>query len=86
VHGVGGAWGTLACAFPFLCRPGEAASLGAQLAGIGAVFAFVFATSFVMFSLIKKTIGLRVTAAEEVEGLDLFEHGGTSYLFESSAD
>ncbi len=83
VHGVCGAWGTLACAIPFFCRPGEAAGVGAQLAGIGAVFAFVFGTSLLMFFTIKKTIGLRVTEEEELEGLDIFEHGGTSYLFES---
>jgi Amt family ammonium transporter len=83
VHGVCGAWGTLACAIPVFCRPGEAAGIGAQLAGIGAVFAFVFGASLLMFFTIKKTIGLRVTEEEELEGLDIFEHGGTSYLFES---
>ncbi len=83
VHGVCGAWGTLACAVPFFCRPGEAASIGAQLAGIGAVFVFVFGVSMIMFFTIKKTIGLRVTAEEELKGLDIFEHGGTSYLFET---
>jgi Amt family ammonium transporter len=84
VHGVCGAWGTLACAIPILCRPGEAASLVTQLAGIGAVFLFVFSASLIMFLTIKKTIGLRVTEEEELKGLDIFEHGGTSYLFESA--
>jgi Amt family ammonium transporter len=83
VHGVCGAWGTLACAIPFLCRPGEAASVVTQLAGIGAVFAFVFGSSMLMFFLINKTVGLRVTEDEELEGLDIFEHGGTSYMFDA---
>ena len=86
VHGVCGAWGTLACAIPLFCLPGEAAAIGAQLAGIGAVFVFVFAASMIMFIAIKKTIGLRVTREEELEGLDIFEHGGTSYLFETKQD
>jgi Amt family ammonium transporter len=84
VHGVCGAWGTLACAIPFLTMSGQTANLGVQLAGIGAVFAFVFSASFLMFFLIKKTIGLRVTEEEELQGLDIFEHGGTSYLFDSA--
>ncbi len=81
VHGVCGAWGTLACAIPFLCRPDEAASFGAQIAGVAAVFFYVFPVCMLMFFAIKKTIGLRVTREEELEGLDIFEHGGHSYLF-----
>ena len=80
VHGVCGAWGTLACAIPIFCRPGEVANLGAQLAGIGAVFAFVFPTSLLLFFILKKTIGVRVTREEEFEGLDIFEHGGSGYF------
>jgi Amt family ammonium transporter len=82
VHGVCGAWGTLACAIPVFCRPGEAASFVTQLTGVAAVFAFVFGASLIMFFVIKKTIGLRVTEEEELKGLDLFEHGGTSYFFD----
>ncbi len=79
VHGVCGAWGTFACAIPFFCRPGEAASVSTQLIGIGAVFAFVFAASFALFSAIKATVGLRVSAEEEETGLDLTEHGMAAY-------
>ena len=79
VHGVCGAWGTLACAIPFFCRPGEAASMSTQLIGIGAVFAFVFTASFALFSVIKATVGLRVSAEEEEAGLDLTEHGMAAY-------
>jgi Amt family ammonium transporter len=84
VHGVCGAWGTIACAIPLFTRPGEAASLSTQLIGVLAVFAFVFTTSFVLFQSLKRTIGIRVSAEQEMEGLDLFEHGGTSYLFEAA--
>lgn len=83
VHGVCGAWATFACAIPLFCRPGEAAPLTAQLAGIGAVFAYVFSVSLVFFLVLKKTVGLRVSRKEELAGLDIFEHGGTSYLFSS---
>ncbi len=79
VHGVCGAWGTLACAIPFLCRPGEAGSITTQLTGIAAVFAFVFTASLALFYLIKVTVGLRVSEEEEEAGLDIFEHGVSGY-------
>ena len=79
VHGVGGAWGTIACAIPFFCRPGEEANLMTQLTGVGAVFIFVFPVSLILFLLLKKTIGVRVTEQEELEGLDVFEHGNAGY-------
>lgn len=79
VHGVCGAWGTLACAIPFFCMPDAAGSLSTQLIGIAAVFAFAFAAGLLMFSAIKATVGLRVTPEEEDEGLDLCEHGLSAY-------
>lgn len=79
VHGVCGAWGTLACAIPFFCIPGEAASAFVQLTGIASVFVYTFVASLVMFYLIKITIGLRVSDAEEDEGLDIGEHGVSGY-------
>ena len=79
VHGVCGAWGTLACAIPFLCIPGEAGSLVTQITGIAAVFFCTFILSLVMFTLIKLTIGLRVSDEEEDSGLDVLEHGSPAY-------
>ena len=79
VHGVCGAWGTFACAIPIFCRPGEAGSYATQLTGIGAIFAFTFVASLALFSAIKATVGLRVSAEEEEEGLDLAEHGIAAY-------
>jgi Amt family ammonium transporter len=43
------------------------------------VFAFVFPVSLGLFKLIKATIGLRVSPEEELEGLDLSEHGNEAY-------
>ena len=79
VHGVAGAWGTFACAITAFCRPGEAASYGAQLTGIAAVFVWSFAASLILFSVIKATVGLRVSEEDEEIGLDIVEHGISAY-------
>jgi Amt family ammonium transporter len=50
-----------------------------QLTGVVAVGAFVFVTAAIAFLLIKYTLGLRVTLQEEIEGLDIGEHGQTAY-------
>jgi Amt family ammonium transporter len=50
-----------------------------QLLGIAACFLWVFPVAFLMFKLISKTVGLRVSAEEELEGLDYWEHGGSAY-------
>ena len=47
--------------------------------GIGACFVWTFATAFTMFKLIDLTVGLRVSPEEEMEGLDVVEHGGNAY-------
>jgi Amt family ammonium transporter len=92
-HGMGGIWGTLSCglfATPALADlngvgkaglfyGGGAHQLGVQALGIAAVAAFVFTTSFTVFYLCKKTIGLRVSERQELEGLDLHEHGMWGY-------
>jgi Amt family ammonium transporter len=53
--------------------------LMAQLTGVAAVGAFTFVTSLVAFYLIKVTMGLRVSLEEEIEGLDIGEHGQLAY-------
>ena len=78
VHGVCGAWGTLAAGI-FNIGGTTAAIIGVQLLGIATCFVWTFPAAFVMFKLIDKTIGLRVSAEEEMEGLDLSEHGGIAY-------
>jgi Amt family ammonium transporter len=78
VHGVNGAWGTLAAGI-FNMGGTSAKIIGVQLLGIGAAFVWTFTTAFIMFKLIDLTVGLRVTAQEEAEGLDYGEHGGNAY-------
>ena len=49
--------------------------LGIQLLGFAAVASWAVVTIFIAFSVIKHTIGLRVSAEEEIQGLDATEHG-----------
>jgi len=78
VHGVCGAWGTLAAGI-FNIGGTTAAVIGVQLVGIAACFLWTFPAAFIMFKLIDKTVGLRVSPEEEAEGLDFTEHGGNAY-------
>jgi len=78
VHGVCGAWGTLAAGI-FNLGGTSLKIIGVQVLGIAACFLWVFPTAFVLFKLIEKSIGLRVSAEEELEGLDFAEHGGNAY-------
>jgi ammonium transporter, Amt family len=78
VHGVNGAWGTLAAGI-FNTGGTSATIIGVQLLGIVSCFVWTFGTAFIMFKLIDKAIGLRVSPEEEAEGLDMSEHGGIAY-------
>ena len=78
VHGVCGAWGTLAAGI-FDMGGFSASVVGVQLVGILACFVWAFGCGFIMFKIISATVGLRVTPEEEMEGLDYGEHGGTAY-------
>ena len=53
--------------------------LGAQLLGILVPAAFVFAISYLAWTVIKVTVGIRVSLQEEIEGLDIGEHGNSAY-------
>jgi Amt family ammonium transporter len=57
-----------------------------QLIGICAVAAFVFPVSYITFTIISKTIGLRVAAKEEIEGLDIAEHGMKAYNIDADKE
>jgi Amt family ammonium transporter len=74
VHGVVGIWGLLA-----VPMTNDDATLGAQLMGIGTIFVFVFASSFVIWIAIKAIMGIRVSEEEEFEGLDVGECGLEAY-------
>jgi Amt family ammonium transporter len=78
VHGVCGAWGTFSAGI-FNIGGTSAKIIGVQLLGIGTCFVWTFTTAFIVFKLIDMTIGLRVSAEEELEGLDFIEHGGNAY-------
>lgn len=78
VHGVCGAFGTLAAGV-FDIGGFNLDKVLVQLIGIAAAFLWVFPLAFIMFKIIDKTIGLRVTPEEELEGLDIGEHGGEAY-------
>ena len=49
--------------------------LGLQILGVVAVIAWVAVTMTIIFNVLKHTIGLRASAVEEIEGLDIHEHG-----------
>ncbi len=78
VHGVCGAWGTLAAGL-FNIGGTTGKIIGVQLLGIGACFVWTFVVAFILFKIIAMTIGLRVTPEEEIDGLDYAEHGGEAY-------
>jgi Amt family ammonium transporter len=83
VHAVNGAWGTLAVGLfatdGGLFLGGGAKLLGVQALGMITAFAWAFGLGMILFSVIKKTIGLRVSQEEELRGLDIGEHGMEAY-------
>lgn len=97
VHGVCGAFGTI-CVGLFatadaegfwkqgLFYGGGVDQLVSQIIGVVSVAAFVAVTAGALFLAIKATIGLRVDAAEELEGLDVVEHGAPGYSTEPSLE
>jgi len=74
VHGAAGIWGVLAV----LLSNGDATLIG-QLTGLGVIFGFVFAASIVTWLALKLAMGIRVSAEEELEGVDLAECGIAAY-------
>lgn len=94
VHGLNGVWGTIAVglfaapAAGVMTGMGEVTGLfyggglsqvGIQLIGTLVVSAWAFTTMAILFYVMKVTIGIRVSTQEELEGLDLSEHGTVSY-------
>ena len=77
VHLICGIWGTLAVGI-FGAMAGFDQFL-VQLTGVAIVGAFCVATSFIILSIVKATTGLRVSKEEEINGLDLSEHGMEAY-------
>ncbi len=86
VHGLCGAAGTLMVGLfavdGGLFYGGGFKLLGIQAIGVVSVAAWVTVTMLILFAILKKTVGLRVSATEEIRGLDVEEHG----LISSYAD
>jgi Amt family ammonium transporter len=92
-HGMGGVWGTLSTGLfatpalvestgvgtPGLLYGGGFSQLGVQALGILAAGGFVFIASLAVFAALKATIGLRVKPEQELDGLDISEHGVFGY-------
>ena len=77
VHLICGIWGTLAVGLF-----GDLAGVDQfiyQLTGVGAAGIFCCITAFIIIFTLKKTMGIRVSKEEEVEGLDIHEHGMDAY-------
>ncbi|MEO5910500.1 MAG: ammonium transporter, partial [Pelobium sp.] len=74
VHLFCGVWGTLAVGIW-----GTDMSFIAQLKGVAVYGVAAFTASFILFGIMKYTMGIRVSAEEETEGLDIHEHGVHAY-------
>jgi Amt family ammonium transporter len=77
VHLICGIWGTLAVGL--FGNLASGAQFVSQLIGVACYAIFCLATSFIIIFLLKKTIGIRVSEKEELEGLDMHEHGMDAY-------
>ena len=83
VHAVNGLWGTLSFGL-FSTSSGlfyghGFKQLGVQFLGAGTAFLWAFGLGLILFFVLKKTIGLRVSVEEEIKGLDIEEHGNEAY-------
>jgi len=87
VHGVVGVWGTIVIGLwgidaeggIGLFNGGGTDQLISQFIGALAYTFWAAALAYIFFSILKKSIGLRVTKEEEIEGLDIAEHGIRAY-------
>jgi Amt family ammonium transporter len=77
VHLGCGIWGTLAVGI--FGNMASGSQFLTQLTGVGIIGAFCLISAFIILFTLKKTIGLRVSKSEEIEGLDNAEHGMSAY-------
>ena len=76
VHLICGIWGTLAVGI-FSTNPAHTFLI--QLTGVACYAVLCIVSSFLIFYTLKKTVGIRVSEKEELEGLDTHEHGMDAY-------
>ncbi|MCE2570742.1 ammonium transporter [Motilimonas eburnea] len=74
VHGVCGLFGLMVVPFS-----NADASFGAQLYGAAVIFGFVFIASFIVWAILKQTMGIRVGEEEELSGMDIHDCGVDAY-------
>ena len=79
VHGIGGAWGTVAAGLFYQGGMFVSERIMTQLVGVGAGFAWAFFISLILFQLVHLAIGLRVDSTHEQRGLDFTEHHEVGY-------
>ncbi len=82
VHGTCGIWGVLSSGIPWFANSNQEfgwEQMVPQLIGAAVYFVWPFVTCLILFFILKATIGLRVTADEEIAGLDMGEHGNVAY-------
>lgn len=88
VHGIGGIWGALATGLfaSSAVNPagnglffGNPAQLGIQALSVGATIVYVFVVTLILLKVVDLVIGLRVSADDEVKGLDLTQHRESGY-------
>ncbi|MGH7808236.1 MAG: ammonium transporter [Thermodesulfobacteriota bacterium] len=95
VHGVGGTWGALATGLfaSKLINPagndglffGNPHQLWVQFIAVAATWVFAFVGTMIILSILKALMGLRVSEEDELEGLDIVEHGEVAYQGLSSS-
>ncbi len=92
VHGVGGSWGAIATGL-FASKlinssgsnglfNGNASLLGAQALALAVAIVYAFVVTWLILKALDKVMGLRISAEDESDGLDLAQHGESGYVFE----